>query len=257
MISGMPLNPKSIAIAQPTFLPWLGWFDLADQVDLVVLLDDVAFSKQSWQQRNRIRTPQGLRYITVPVQTAGRLGQRIRDTQLAGDGFVQKITRSVAQNYSRSRYFDRYFPTFCAELEGLSAAGNLCTLNCGLIEWLARELQVGTPSVRSSQLNVGGKRGEHVALLCEHLGSSQYVSPAGAESYLLEDRIEFDRRSIAVHLQAYEHPTYRQCFEPFTPFATAFDALLNEGELAGSIMRSGRRPTRQLLERASTNWGEI
>jgi len=245
----------TIAIAQPTFLPWSGWFDLADQVDLLVLLDDVAFSKQSWQQRNRIRTPGGLSYLTVPVHTAGKFGQRICDTDIISDKFVQKTLRSIAQNYRRAEHFDRYYPALCAILEQAAASGNLCGLNCGLIEWLAIQLGVDTPSVRSSQLGVGGKRGSHVAMLCEHVGARRYISPAGAEDYLAEDRGEFDLRSIAVELHVYEHPVYRQCFQPFEPFASALDLLLNEGEDAGSILRSGRRPTRRLrgdipLERA-------
>jgi hypothetical protein len=245
----------TIAIAQPTFLPWSGWFDLADQVDLLVLLDDVAFSKQSWQQRNRIRTPDGLSYLTVPVSTAGKFGQRICDTGIITDKFVQKTLRTIGQNYRRAEHFDRYYPALCVVLEEAAASGSLCGLNCGLIEWLAAQLGVDTPSVRSSQLGVGGQRGNHVAMLCEHFGARRYISPAGAEEYLIEDRGEFDLRSIAVELQVYEHPVYRQCFQPFEPFASVLDLLLNEGEGAGSILRSGRRPTRRLrgdiqLERA-------
>lgn len=236
----------TIAIAQPTFLPWSGWFDLADQVDLLILLDDVAFSKQSWQQRNRIRTPGGLSYLTVPVHTAGKLGQRICDTNIISDKFVQKTLRTIAQNYRRAEHFDRYYPALCGALEEAAASGSLCALNCGLIEWLAIQLGVNTPRIRSSELDVGGKRGRHVAMLCEQAGAKRYISPAGAEGYLVEDRDEFELRSIAVELHVYEHPVYRQCFQPFEPFASVLDLLLNEGEGAGSILRSGRRPARRL-----------
>jgi hypothetical protein len=235
-----------VAIAQPTFLPWLGWFDLADQVDLLILLDDVAFSKQSWQQRNRIQTPDGLSYLTMPVKTAGKLGQRIDETKIISDNFVKKALRTIAQNYRRARYFERYYPALCSALEGLAASESLCDLNCGLIDWLAAELGVETPRVRSSRFAVGGKRGNHVAMLCEQVGARVYISPAGAEDYLVADRAEFDRRSITVALQVYEHPVYRQCFEPFEPFASTLDLLLNEGESAGPILRSGRRPPRPL-----------
>lgn len=237
---------KTIAIAQPTFLPWLGWFDLADQVDFLILLDDVALSKQSWQQRNRIQTPDGLSYLTVPIRTAGKFGQRICDTEIIGDKFVKKTLRTVAQNYRRAEHFERYYPEFCAVLENSVASGSLCGLNCGLIDWLAAQLGVFTPSVRSSQLGVGGKRGNHVAMLCEHVGAKRYISPAGAEDYLIEDRTEFDRRTIAVEVHVYEHPVYRQCFQPFEPYASALDLLLNEGDRAGPILRSGRRSPRQL-----------
>jgi hypothetical protein len=240
------VSGKTIAIAQPTFLPWSGWFDLADQVDLLIVLDDVAFSKQSWQQRNRIRTPEGLSYLTVPVRSAGRLGQRIIDTELANTIFADKLIRTLSQNYGRAAYFSRYFEPFCAVLRQAVAAERLCELNCGLIDWLALQLGVNTPRVRSSELGVEGKRGAYVARLCENVGATRYLSPAGAEDYLIEDRGEFDSRSIAVGLHVYEHPTYRQCFQPFVPYASVLDLLMNEGEGAGAILRTGRRPARGL-----------
>jgi WbqC-like protein family len=93
---------------------------------------------------------------------------------------------------------------------------------------------------------VEGKRGAYVAKLCEFVGAVRYISPPGAEAYLIEDRAEFDSRSIVVELHVYEHPAYRQCFQPFVPFASVLDLLLNEGDRAGEIMRSGRRPPRWL-----------
>ena len=78
------------------------------------------------------------------------------------------------------------------------------------------------------------------------MGATRYLSPAGAEEYLIEDRAEFDRRAIAVELQVYEHPVYRQCFQPFMPYASVLDLLMNEGDGAAAILRSGRRPPRML-----------
>ena len=235
-----------VAIVQPTFLPWAGWFDLADQVDMLILLDDVAFSKQSWQQRNRLRTPEGLSYVTVPVRTAGRLGQRIIDTEIVGDGAIDKLIRTVAQNYSRAAHFSRYFTQFSAVLRQSASSGMLSGLNCGLIEWFGVQLGIATPRVRSSELGVQGTRGALVAKLCERVGATRYISPAGAQEYLLEDRAEFDSRGIVVELQVYEHPVYRQCFQPFIPYASALDLLLNEGDSAGAILRAGRRAPRGL-----------
>jgi WbqC-like protein family len=240
------LKADLVAIAQPTFLPWAGWFDLADQADLLIVLDDVAFSKQSWQQRNRLRTPEGLSYVTVPVRTAGKLGQRIIDTELADMGVVDKLIRTVSQNYTRAPYFSRYFAEFSAVLRKSASAGMLAGLNSGLIDWLFLQLGIATPRVRSSELGVEGKRGALVANLCERVGASRYLSPAGAQEYLLEDRAEFDNRQIAVGLQVYEHPVYRQCFEPFMPYASVLDLLLNEGDAAAGILRSGRREPRKL-----------
>jgi len=240
------MSARTAVIAQPTFLPWSGWFDLADQADVLIILDDVGFSKQSWQQRNRIRTPEGLSYLTVPVLTSGRLGQRIAETQLANTSFAEKMLRTVRQNYVRAPHFARYFDEFAQRLHQGALTGRLPELNRGLIDWLAGILGMRTPRVLSSELQVEGRRGAHVALLCERVGANRYLSPAGAEEYLLEDRAEFDGRSIRVELHEYAHPVYRQCFEPFVPFASALDLVLNEGERSGEVMRAGRRPARPL-----------
>ena len=240
----------TVVIAQPTFLPWVGWFDLADQADLLIILDSVAFSKQSWQQRNRIRTPEGLSYVSLAVRTAGRLGQPILEAELADPVCVRKIVGAIGANYARAPYFRRYFAEFSDVLVDSASSGKLCDLNCGLIAWLCEQLGIGTARVRSSTMPVEGRRGEYVAKLCDYVGASRYLSPAGAEEYLIEDSSEFTRRHIAVELHVYEHPVYRQCFEPFMPYASVLDLLFNEGDAAADIIRSGRRPARPLAAQA-------
>jgi hypothetical protein len=231
-------------ISQPTFLPWLGWFDIADQADVMVILDDVQFSKQSWQQRNRIRTPAGLEFLTVPVKR--NLGQLILDCELAEEPFVPKMLRSMHGNYARAPFFADAFESFSAAMTTGAQTGRLVELNCALINWMAARLQVTTPMVRASALGVGGERGEHVAAICESLGLNRYLSPAGAEEYLQEDRNAFERRGISVFLHVYEHPEYSQRFAPFVPYASAIDLIFNAGPSAGEVMRSGRRPARPL-----------
>lgn len=237
---------KTCVISQPTFLPWLGWFDLADQADLMVLLDDVAFSKQSWQQRNRIRTRNGLEFLTVPVQSAGRLGQRMDQCHLSNMAFIRKMLNSLQANYAKAPFFSDSMSDLSVVFRQSTDAMRLVDLNCALIEFLARRLDVQTPMIRASQLNVGGIRGEHVAAICELVGASRYLSAAGAEEYLLEDRPAFKCRGISVELHVYEHPQYEQLFSPFIPYACALDAIFNLGPDAPAVMRSGRRPSRPL-----------
>ncbi|NTV11159.1 MAG: WbqC family protein [Zoogloea sp.] len=237
---------RTCVISQPTFLPWLGWFDLADQADVMVILDDVAFSKQSWQQRNRIRTRNGLEFLSVPVKTAGRLGQLIADCELADMPFADKMLRSLQGNYARAPYFSDAFDELAATLKSAAATGRLVELNCALIAWMSARLGLATPMLRASTLTTGGQRGEHVAAICESVGADRYLSPAGAEEYLVEDKAAFDRRGISVWLHVYEHPEYPQRFAPFVPYASALDLIFNAGPAAGDVMRSGRRPARPL-----------
>jgi hypothetical protein len=235
---------RTCVISQPTFLPWLGWFDLADQADVMIILDDVQFSKQSWQQRNRIRTPSGLEFLTVPVKR--NLGQLISDCELAEQPFLEKALRSVQGNYAKAPFFGEAFESFAATMDAGVRTGKLVELNTALIAWMTERMGVKTPMMRASSLNAGGERGEHVAALCEAVGADRYLSPAGAEEYLIEDREAFDRRGISVWLHVYEHPQYPQRFAPFVPFASAIDLIFNTGPSAPGIMRSGRRPARPL-----------
>lgn len=248
---------KICVIAQPTFLPWVGWFDLADQADVMIILDDVGFSKQSWQQRNRIRTRNGLEFLIVPVKTSGRLGQRIADCELVDQSFTVKMIKSLQANYSKAPFFATTFDYLATTLQTAARTNRLVELNCALISWMAAKLGVTTPMIRASTLNAGGERGEHVAGICECVGADCYLSPAGAESYLFEDKYAFERRGIEVLIHVYEHPVYVQRFTPFIPFASALDLIFNLGPAAGEVMRSGRRSARAVGQNLPTNTQEL
>lgn len=233
-------------IAQPTFIPWMGWFDLADQADVMIILDDVQFSKQSWQQRNRIRTPEGLAFLSVSVKSAGRSHQLINEVELANVASFEKLLRTIQTYYARAPFFREYFPSLGATMREGAATGKLAELNITVIRWIMLTLGIDKSLTRSSELEVTGKRGEYVAALCQKVGATDYLSPAGAEDYLLEDRSAFDNHGIAVGLHVYVHPEYRQCFKPFEPYASVLDLIFNTGPEALAILRSGGRPPRAL-----------
>jgi hypothetical protein len=230
-----------IAIAQPTYLPWLGYFDLLDQVDTFVLLDTVQFEKQSWQQRNRIKTPTGLLWLTVPVVFRGRLGQRIVDVEIREADFWRDHLRAVELNYRRAPFFAEYFPVLSELLPSASSGQRLAELNLGLLRWLAAALGIKTPIVRSSELAVDGKRTHLLAEICGFLGATTYISPLGSADYLLHELPILTGRGVDVVFQHYDHPSYRQLFPPFQAHASALDLLFNEGEASLATVRSGRR----------------
>ena len=251
------MNAKTVAISQPTFLPWLGWFDLADQAEVMIILDDVAFSKQSWQQRNRIRTRNGLEFLSVPVKTSARLGQKIAECELVDQLFVAKMVKSIQANYSKASFFSTIIDDFATTLQVAASTNRLVELNCALINWMVAKLGVTTPMIRASTLGVGGERGEHVAAICESVAANRYLSPAGAEGYLIEDKHAFEQRGIEVLIHVYEHPEYVQRFSPFTPFASALDIIFNLGPAAGEVMRSGRRLPRAVGKSITSNPEEL
>jgi hypothetical protein len=229
-----------VAICQPTYLPWLGYFDLMDQVDTFVILDTVQFEKQSWQQRNRIKTPTGLQWLTVPVVFRGRLGQRIQEVEIRNAEFIRKHLRAIELNYAHAPFFQRYFPELSRILEETDARKNLVELNLRLLDWLIGILDIKTPLVRASSLGEEGKRTELLANICRKLGATQYVSPIGSAEYLLKEIDVLARANVETVFHNYEHPRYEQQFPPFLAFASVIDLIFNEGDRSMEIIRSGR-----------------
>jgi len=228
-----------IAIAQPTYLPWLGYFDLIDQVDKFILLDTVQFEKQSWQQRNRIKTLAGLEWLTVPVKIKGRSTQIIEEVEIAEPEFCKRHLNLVRAHYRTTSYFKDFFPQFSEILEE-SCRGGLAVLNRRLIEWLMASLGIAVPLVLSSTLKVEGKRSALNLAICERLCATKYYSAIGSAVYLLSDVDLFAGKGIEVCFQKYTHPEYRQLFPPFCPYASALDLIFNEGPRSLEIIRSGR-----------------
>lgn len=230
-----------VAICQPTYLPWLGYFDLIDQVDTFVVLDTVQFDKRSWQQRNRIKTPSGLSWLTVPVISRGKYEQKIQEVEILDRNFTKTHLRSLELNYSPSRYFDRFFPGLCSILGAVESGSRLAELNLRLLRWLTSVLGIRTSIVLASSLNQEGKRTVLLANICRHFGATHYISPIGSAEYLLGDLSIMTSAGAETLFQHYVHPEYEQRFPPFLAYASVVDLIFNEGDRAMEIIRSGRR----------------
>ena len=233
-------NGKTVAVMQPTYLPWLGYFDLIDAVDVFVFLDNVQFGKQTWQQRNQLMTHNGLEWITVPALIKGRFGQEIKEVELKDIVFVNKHLKQIAHNYQKAKEFNRYFTEFSAVFGQAASHGSLCKLNVALIKWLCSKFQISTQFVMASDLNLQGKRTELIVGILKALDSMTYISPRGSGEYITEDFQIFAENEISVFYHNYVHPEYVQVYKPFTPYASAIDLLFNEGEQSKEIINSGR-----------------
>jgi WbqC-like protein len=230
-----------VAISQPTYLPWLGYFDVIDQVDKFVFLDNVQFEKRSWQQRNRIKGPNGFILLTVPVAVKGRFDQKIDEAAISEPELWTKHCRSIEMNYRNARFFSKYWETFCHALATGWRTGRLVDLNIALVRWCMQALGMEKPLIRCSDIASTGKKGELLASTCECLGADSYLSARGSAEYLMAEEGEFTRRGIQVTFQHYEHPRYMQQFPPFIPYASVIDLLFNQGQEAIAVLRAGRR----------------
>lgn len=233
---------------QPTFLPWVGYFDLLDQVDEFVFLDNVQFEKQSWQQRNRILGPSGLEWVTVPVLTKGRFGQKICDVEIKTADFPAKHLRMIAHHYVRAPFFETYWDELQSIFLSVETSPSLAQLNMNLVRWLSKCFQLDASFRLASEMQPEGGRSERLVAMINTLGGTQYLSPLGAAAYLQQDQNVFSEAGINIMFQNYEPQSYRQLHPGFVVGACALDILFNEGAAAGEIIRSGRRHLRQFNE---------
>lgn len=227
-----------IAVLQPSYLPWLGYFDQIARVDAFVFYDDVQYDKNGWRNRNRIRTAEGWQWLTVPVALTGSFGAPISEVEIVpGAPWARKHLAALAQWYSRTPWFDRYFPLL---EEALSRPWErLAELDVHLTVELCRALGLPAVFYRSSELGVGGERSERLLRLCEHFGAREYLTGDAARDYL--DVPSFEARGIEVHFQEYRHPTYPQRYEPFVSHLSVVDLLFNCGEESLSTLRNEDR----------------
>jgi hypothetical protein len=239
---------KRIGILQPSYLPWLGYFDQIDRVDEFVILDDVQFDKHGWRNRNRIKTAAGVKWITVPVRHSGRHGQSVRETEIADDPtWVRKQIRTLEQAYAKAPYRDAYLPAIEAVLAEKHRL--LHELDIALLMLVVSWLGIETKFHLASQLDLEGDPevisdiNGRLVTMCKHLGGSYYLSGAAAASYLAQQ--DFNAVGIQVELQAYAHPTYPQLHGPFVSHLSIVDLLFNCGPESLHLIRSGQPTARQ------------
>lgn len=224
-------------IMQPTYIPWMGYFDLIDQSDVFVFLDNVQFEKQSWQQRNKIKTPQGWIWLTVPVLQS--LGQKINDVKINNNSkWKEKHWKSIKYNYDKAPYFKRGI-NFFEELYHTNWE-YLVDMNIHVIEWITKQLNIKKDFIKSSNMNIKGRKTELVVGICKELNADTYLSPLGSAIYIEENNL-FEREGIKLEYQHFEHPTYKQLWGDFIPYMSVIDLLFNEGDKGLDIIRSGRR----------------
>ena len=228
---------KTVSIMQPTYLPWLGYFDLTNRSDIFVFLDTVQLDKRSWQQRNRIKTPNSEIMLTVPVFTKGRFNQEIRDVEIdVSQRFQKKHFNSIQLNYKNSKYYKLYI----GELEEIffSKISRLANLNIKLIKWLSSKIGIKTKFISSSELDVSGSKTELLINICKEINANHYLSPIGSKGYIEKNNL-FTNSGIQLSYQDYQHPTYNQLFGDFIPYLSVIDLLFNEGEKSLEIIKSG------------------
>jgi len=229
-----------VAIHQPHYLPWLGYLAKWAEADLFVFLDTVQFSKNGWQNRNRINTQEGPRWLTVPVRA--RLGMTVAEVPLDTDqDWARRHLRAVEHAYARASYFRDWAPAL-TEFYGAQWS-TLAPLAVASACWLARAVGITAPARLASELSVSTTDPTaRLVALCRAVGATVYLAGHDGARYM--DLGQFRAAGIEVQAQEYSHPVYAQPQGEFVPFLSALDLLLTHGDEALAILRKGDRWSR-------------
>lgn len=226
---------KKVAIVQSNYIPWKGYFDMIASVDEFILYDDVQYTRRDWRNRNQIKTPQGLKWITVPVRVKGKYQQAIRETEIAGTKWMRKHWLALCANYCQTPFFREVSQCIepCYDCQGYRY---LYELNHVLIKAVCSYLGIKTKISRSWDYSLSGGQSEQLADLCTQAGGLEYVSGPRARSYL--DQQAFLSRGIKVTWFSYDgYPEYPQLWGEFTHFVTILDLLFNCGKDSFKYMK--------------------
>lgn len=229
---------KTIVIHQPDFLPYLGFFHRLIHADTFVIFDNAQYvngTSHSWMNRDKLKTSQGEKWLTVSVKKAAR-ETLINQIVLSENAEWRKSNLNlVHHNYKQSPYFEEIYPY----IETLYAyEGNLLyEFNLHSIRMLMTLLDVEVFEVFSSSLDTFGKKNELLVDILQKVGATHYLSGVGAKAYF--DPELYEKAGIEVVWQDFVHPVYPQLHGPFIPYLSSIDALFNCGiEETRKILRS-------------------
>lgn len=217
-----------IAIIQSNFLPWKGYFDIINDVDLFIFEDDLQYTERDWRNRNRIKTAAGPKWITVPVK--GGRSQTIDHVEIVNDrSWIRKHLETIKRSYGKSPFFPDIFP----EVQAILSSGEryLSKLNQQFIILFSRYLGCTTRFINSRDLDPQGVKDDRLIDICIKSGANHYLSGPAAKSYIIENK--FKQAGIHLEWKSYAgYPEYHQPYPPFEHAVSIIDLLFNYGKNA-------------------------
>lgn len=243
-----------VSINQPAYLPWLGYFHRIAISDLHIVLDHVQFEKNSFTNRNKVRTKEGWCWLTVPLKTKGKFKNlNINQLEIANDSrFAEKHWNTIRFNYAKAPYFKQHAQFF----ENLYSKrwDSLNDLMHDTTNYLLDSIGIKTPILYSSEMNVEGKKDELILNLCRAVGANVYLSGPLGRNYLCEKR--FQETDIKVLYCDYQHPTYKQIHPNFEPYMAAIDLLFNCGPDCFDILMSENWTKADIFQKTEDKYNE-
>jgi hypothetical protein len=230
---------RRVAILQSNYIPWKGYFDLIKGVDVFIIYDVAQFTKNDWRNRNRIKSPGGPAWLTIPV--VHRFGQAIEETEVSDPRWAARHWKTIVQSYARAPHFTELKEWAQQLYLEAAAERRLSRINHWFLVEICRLLAIETRLCWANEFRLIPGRTERLVDLCLQAGATEYLSGPGARAYL--DQELFDEAGIKVTYADYSgYPEYRQLFPPFEQNVSVLDLLFNEGTGAARFMKNLSSP---------------
>lgn len=224
-----------VAIHQPNFIPWLGYFYKMAHAQQFVFLDTVQYAKRSFINRNRIKSKSGPIWLTVPVCTKDRFDQAISDAEMDWNhNWQRKHLHTLTINYHRAPFFDEVFPLLECRYTSNGSINKLDDFNISIITTICRYLGLCPTLIRASELDVQGKSTDLLVNICAKLGASTYLAGAGAVKYQEDEK--FATAGILVQYSSFQPIKYNQLWGEFVENLSIVDVLMNCGQFTRELL---------------------
>jgi hypothetical protein len=232
---------KKCAILQPNYIPWKGVFDLINQVDVFVFLDDVQFTKTDWRTRNKIKTPNDTLWLSVPVKKTN-LSTTINEVTISDDPrhfkWQEKHYRSIVQYCGKAPFFKQY-DSLLEDIYLRNKWDNLSEMNIYITKLLCSVLGINTKFFTSSEMNIEGTRDDRLINICRSLDCDFYLSGPSARNYINNEKFANSHVTLAYINYDY-YRKYEQSYGDFNHFVSVLDVIFHCGNDAPNYIFSGR-----------------
>lgn len=216
-------------ILQPSYIPWRGYFHQIQKADLFIFYDDVQYDHHGWRNRNKIKTPTGPTWLTIPVSSKGRMSKHtlIKDTTIVWNKDWNSTHYAVIKQFYRNApFYDQYEPLlrefYSCRPERLADFTIETTIA------LASELGISsTKFMRSSELAIEGTKTDRLVNILKTVGANHYISGPSAKDYIQDEN--FSEAGISLEYMVYDYPPYPQLYGAFEPYVSIFDLLFMVG----------------------------
>ena len=218
-----------IAINQSNYISWKGYFDMIRSVDLFILYDDVQFTKRDWRNRNLIKAPHGVKWLTIPVIVKGKYFQKIKDTVVSDEQWNISHLKTIKGCYSKAKCFKDVFP-FIEDLYLTANYKNISDINYHFISSICKYLDIKTNIIFSKEYDLSETdKTNRLISICKQVNATEYVSGPLAKDYIARDN--FENENIKLTWMSYDnYPEYPQLYGDFVHKVSILDLLFNCGE---------------------------